>query len=129
MCLVFRVSDLRILKLFLQDSLRRCNRSLLNILNKNENVYSSAHEGLFFKQIGCILIKEFLEDHQDIKNDLFNFEGPMEEFSLQTIILHKGEQFYYIGNGCCVNERIEPNDPNGNEYKFMYKVNREGFTQ
>jgi hypothetical protein len=45
----------------------------------------------------------------------------MEEFSLQTISMNNGGEFYYIGNGCCTEDRNGMSDT-----KFTYKVIREG---
>jgi hypothetical protein len=50
---------------------------------QNKELYNSPHEGLLITKNGCIKIINFLENHQDIKNDLFNFEGCVEEFALQ----------------------------------------------
>jgi hypothetical protein len=43
---------------------------------------------------------------------------------LQTIAANQDDYFYYIGNGCCTEEKNGPN--NETTMKFMYKVQREG---
>ena len=95
-------------------------------LNKNKKLYSSPHEGLMFSYNGCNKIVEFLEENQDIKSDLFNFNGCVEEFSLQTISANYGEPYYYIGNGCCNENKLVLNTET--DINFMYKVSREGFS-
>lgn len=95
-------------------------------LDKKQKLYSSAHEGLMFTYDGCTKIVDFLENNTIIKDDLFNFPKCVEEFALQTIVVNMGESFYYIGNGCCSEEKLLPNmDTN---YKFLYKVPREGIS-
>jgi len=91
---------------------------------KNKELYGSAHEGLMFTYDGCTKIISFLESNSDIKNDLFNFEGCVEEFALQSIAVNSGDSFYDIGNGCCSEEKISPNSDTN--IKFMYKVKRDG---
>jgi hypothetical protein len=92
-------------------------------IDNNKNLYSSPHEGLMFSYNGCNKIVEFLESNKNIKSNLFNFEGCVEEFSLQTISANYGEPFYYIGNGCCTEDKISINTET--DIKFMYKVKRE----
>jgi len=89
-------------------------------ISKQLKLYSSPHEGLMFLVDACHNIVSFLENNLEIKNDLFNFNHCVEEFSLQTISIHTGGLFYYIGNGCCDENEINPDD----KFKFMYKVNR-----
>jgi hypothetical protein len=88
-------------------------------LNQNKNLYKSAHEGLLLTKKCCEKIVNFLDYNKDIKNELFNFEGCVEEFAFQTIAINSNEIFYYIGNGCCKNEK---SNPINNE--FMYKIIR-----
>jgi hypothetical protein len=92
------------------------------IYNNNEKLCSSAHEGLMFEYNGCEKIMNFLENNEEIKNDLFNFNYCVEEFSLQTIVVNMGDSYYYIGNGI-YDYKIGPN--NDKNIKFMYKVTRE----
>jgi hypothetical protein len=95
-----------------------------HFLNKNQELYDSAHEGLMFKYSGCEKIVEFLESNPEMKNDLFNFHKCVEEFALQTIVVNMGDSFYYIGNGCCSDDKLIPNSDTN--LKFLYKVRREG---
>ena len=96
-------------------------------IERNQNLYSNAHEGLVFTYTGCKKIVDFLEEKPEMKEDMFNIDTPMEEFALQTISLNLGEYFYYIGNGCCSEGPIETNSPNGDIFKFMYKTSRDAF--
>jgi hypothetical protein len=95
-----------------------------HFLNNKKKLYASAHEGLMFTYNGCEKIVEFLESNPEIKDDLFNFHKCVEEFALQSIVVNMGEQFYYIGNGCCTEQTLAPND--SSNLKFLYKVRREG---
>ena len=97
-------------------------------LEKKQNLYVSPHEGLVLTYAGCKKIVEFLENHPDIKDDLFQFNDCGEEFAFQTICMDNGENFYYVGNGCCTNDPIGTNNPDLDIIKFMYKVNRDTFT-
>ena len=93
---------------------------------KNLALHSSAHEGLVFKKRACEKIANFLESNPEIKTDALNFGGSVEEFALQSIAVNEGETFYYIGTGCCSNEKIGHLGPENNLFKFTYKVDREG---
>jgi hypothetical protein len=96
-------------------------------LNKKQCMYSSPHEGVIYTYNGCNKITKFLNENPDIKDDLFNFNDCVEEFSLQTISANFGEPFYYIGNGCCNEGAINTNGPESEILKFMYKTKRDGF--
>ena len=96
-------------------------------LEKNQNLCNSAHEGMVFTEKGCKNIIEFLSNHSDLKDDLFQYPARVEEFALQTISINSGEPIYYIGNGCCNEGPIGKNDPDSDDLKFMYKVRREEF--
>jgi hypothetical protein len=68
---------------------------------------------------------QFLENHPDIKENLFSFYGCVEEFALQTIawnirnLHHTYVGYIYIGKG--VQTFTEPpNDP----HAFVYKIAR-----
>jgi hypothetical protein len=98
-------------------------------LNQNKQLYKSAHEGLVITENGCKKIMEFLKSQPEIKKDLFTFDAQIEEFAFQTILMNTGETFYDIGNGCCTNETIGTNSPDGKIFKFMYKTERELFSQ
>jgi hypothetical protein len=93
-------------------------------LRKNRNLFSSPHEGLVLSENGCKKIVSFLENNQKIKKDLFQYNATVEEFAFQTISKNMGEEFYYIGNGCCIEEPVGPNDLNDENPKFMYKTKR-----
>jgi len=93
-------------------------------LEKKRDLYSSAHEGLVFTENGCKKIVYFLKNNPDIKMNLFSYDAPIEEFAFQTISMNMGEHFYYIGNGCCSNDPIGPNDEDSERPKFMYKTIR-----
>ena len=92
-------------------------------IERGQGLYSSPHEGLLFTGNGCVKIVEFLEYNQEIKIDLFSFEGCVEEFSLQSIAMNVGEPYFYIGNGC-YNKDLESNDPDSDTLRFMYKVDK-----
>jgi len=92
-------------------------------LEKNMNLYASAHEGVVFSKKGCETIIFFLESNTIIKNDIFGFNHCVEEFALQTIVVNNGDMFYYIGNGVG-NDPIGPNNVDDSVFKFLYKVNR-----
>ena len=89
-------------------------------LGQNKELYNSPHEGLLLTKNSCKKIIKFLDDNNEIKNDLFNFNGCVEEFAFQTIAMNSDESFYYIGNGCCEEKDIDKN----NENEFIYKVRR-----
>ena len=99
-------------------------------INQNKELYSSPHEGLLFTVNAVKKIVSFLESNLEIKQNLFNFNGCVEEFALQTISINMDEPFFYIGNGCCNEDPIKQNEKNEN-LKFMYKTNRilENFNQ
>jgi hypothetical protein len=97
------------------------------LLEQKQDMYSCPHEGLVFTYNGCIKITDFLNNNSEIKNDLFNYNDNVEEFSLQTLSKSLGEPFFYIGNGCCSNNPIGTNNPHGELLQFMYKTNRDGF--
>jgi len=92
-------------------------------IENNQELYNSPHEGLLLTKKSCIKIKSFLENNIEIKEDLFNFDGCVEEFALQTISMNSGENIYYIGNGVEENE-IKENTSEEEMYIFMYKVGR-----
>jgi hypothetical protein len=90
------------------------------IISKNEKLYNTPHEGLLFKYTDTLIIKRFLDEHVDIRENTFKFEGCMEEFALQTIAYYKGGGCYNLGNGSCIERSNGPSDT-----KFCYKVKRE----
>ena len=58
----------------------------------------SPHEGMCFDSRGVNQILGFLDSHEDIKTDIFQFEHCVEEFALQSICCNFGD-YYYLGNG------------------------------
>lgn len=91
----------------------------------NLGMRSCAHEGLMFTESGCKIIVSFLENHTEIKDDLFQCGACIEEFALQTIAVNEGDTYFYIGNGCCSEEPIGHLGPGNDLFKFMYKTKRE----
>ncbi len=86
----------------------------------NLRLSNSAHEGVVFSWNSCIAIVNFLEKHNEIKEDLFNFPGCVEEFGLQTICTNETNNGYYdIGKGIDTFE-TRPYDFDD----FVYKTNR-----
>jgi hypothetical protein len=94
-------------------------------IDSNKELHHSPHEGMVYTKNGCRKIVDFLNENPKIKKDLFQFDDAIEEFALQTISMNSGENFYYIGNGCCTVGKIGKNDPDNGIFKFMYKVKRE----
>jgi hypothetical protein len=93
------------------------------ILHRNNLFYSSPHEGLLLEHKDCILLRQFIMKHSELKEEIFNFDICMEELAIQTILKDQGGNFYYIGNGTCTTERNGPNLPGKGRY-FMYKTER-----
>jgi hypothetical protein len=85
----------------------------------NINLRSNPHEGLVFDSYTCKQIIQFLENHKDIKEDLFQFPTCVEEFALSTIAFHQGNGYYDIGHGTETQYTI-PTDPK----KYVYKTLR-----
>jgi hypothetical protein len=72
---------------------------LYQYLQTNNLYYSwSAHEGLCLSYKSCSYVIDFLNQHKDIMEDLFNFPCCVEEFAIQSICVNFS-QFYYVGNG------------------------------
>ena len=75
---------------------------LYKYIQKN-NLYldCSPHEGVVFSRESCTGILNFLENHKEIAQDIFNFPRCMEEFALQAICTNLTDHnvYYYIGNG------------------------------
>ena len=90
------------------------------VLENGHETFQSPHEGLLFTRNGCEGIVDFLESHGDIRDDLFEFNGSVEEFALQTISVMVGDNFYYIGNGCCTNEASGTLGPSPSMLKYMF---------
>ena len=86
-------------------------------LERNQDLYVCAHEGLLLTRVGCNHILTFLESNVEIREDLFDVGGCAEEFALQSISFNMGEPFYYVGK--------EWNNHPDNEI-FLHKINRDG---
>jgi hypothetical protein len=72
---------------------------LFNYIKDNKIYFSSSpHEGLCFDYDSCVYIINFLDNHEEIKSDLFNHNSCVEEFSLQSICCNYSD-YYNIGNG------------------------------
>jgi len=94
------------------------------VIENGHEPFLCPHEGLLFTGAGCEKIVEFLESHADIRDDLFIFNAPIEEFALQTISVMVGDNFYYIGNGCCTEQSNGTHGPSPSMLKYMFKVAR-----
>jgi hypothetical protein len=81
-------------------------------------LFRSAHEGMAFSYLGCISIINFLKNNITLRDNLFNFEGCVEEFALQTIVCNQSnEGFLDLGSGVEDNKQLEG--------KYLYKIIRE----
>lgn len=107
---------------------KKCYSSKLGEYYKNleKNLYISSHEGLCFSFNICNIILTFLNSHDDIKKDLFNFNNAVEEFALQTISINETNEinepnlntgYIYIGSG--VFEEIK-------DHKYTRKIFYDG---
>lgn len=103
------------------------SKTLLGQYYKEQNLglHSSAHEGVVYPESACRKIVAFLDSHPEIRDDAFDYGGSVEEFALQTIAVNEGEKFYYIGNGCCVEEPIRHLGPENPLFRYTYKTKRE----
>jgi hypothetical protein len=100
---------------------RMIKTKLSRYIIKNNLLFAcSAHEGLTFDYINCKDIIQFLDNNDDIKTDLFNYNTPVEEFALQTICINLNGYYYYIGNGTTTQNNIN-NLPKSH---FVYKTRR-----
>jgi hypothetical protein len=103
--------------LFLDSKLAKYFRS------RNKELFNSAHEGLLFTNKCIKKMVDFLLSDEDMRKELFNLEGQVEEFAFQSISTGLDDNFYYIGNGCCINEKVKSNSEN-DRLLFMYKIDR-----
>lgn len=79
---------------------------------------NSAHEGLCFTKTQVDSVIDFFNSNMNIKKELFEFDGCVEEFSLQTIVVNETNTgFMYIGNG--PDEKCDANDTT----KYVRKIN------
>ena len=93
------------------------------LINKKGLFRNGTHEGLTFDFISCKNIISFLDNNEDIKTNLFNWNNQIEEFALQTICLNLTGYHYEIGNGVKI---TNPKDiENLPKNKFVYKTLRE----
>tara|TARA_B100001175_G_scaffold154030_1_gene130526 strand:- start:6714 stop:7454 length:741 start_codon:yes stop_codon:yes gene_type:complete len=92
------------------------------IINKKWLFSGGAHEGLTFDYISCKNIINFLNNNNDIRTNLFNWNKCVEEFALQTICINLTGYYYYIGNGVGTTKPHEIQKLPKN--KFVYKTNR-----
>lgn len=67
------------------------------IINKNLMFSRNMHEGLTFDYISCKNIISFLNNNNDIRTNLFNWNNCVEEFALQTICINLTGYYYNIG--------------------------------
>lgn len=95
------------------------NTKLFQYFKENDLFYScSAHEGMCFDVESCKHIVKFLNNHRDIKIDLFDFEYCVEEFALPSICCNFNG-FYYVGNGV-YEKSLDQLDKN----KLTYKIRK-----
>jgi len=101
----------------------RMRRTKLYQHIQKNNLYldCSPHEGVVFSRESCAGILNFLENHEEITQDIFNFPWCMEEFALQAICTNLADYnvYYYIGNGTW-ETRLGECDKN----KFTHKLKR-----
>ena len=95
-----------------------CTKLYQYIEKNNMSFAHSMHEGVCFAYDTCESIISFFGDNQDIMNELFTFDGCVEEFALQSLASNY-DGFYYIGNGCDT-KNLDEVDPT----KFTYKRER-----
>ena len=67
------------------------------IINKNLLFSNEMHEGLTFDYISCKNIISFLNNQNNIRTNLFNWDFCIEEFALQTICINLTGYYYQIG--------------------------------
>ena len=102
----------------------RNTKLVQNYLNKSCNLYSTAHEGLIFSMNVCKNITNMLENNKEIRDELFHFVAPVEEFALQTISMNEidvdNKEFgwIHIGNGIHT-ELVIPTDKTYAVYKTL----------
>lgn len=96
------------------------NTELFKFIQNNNLLFSSSiHEGCCFNLSLVKKIVNFLNTNYLIKNNLFNFNGCVEEFALQSISINLENYYYHIGNSSQTD-----NINNLSQDKFVYKVNR-----
>lgn len=90
------------------------------IIMNNKLFSSCAHEGLTFEYHACKGILSFLIEHENIRENIFNWKHCVEEFALQSICVNTDHTYYNIGNGCETNNK----DDHLKENTFVYKTIR-----
>jgi hypothetical protein len=90
------------------------------IIMNNKLFSSCAHEGLTFEYHACKSILSFLIEHENIRENIFNWKHCVEEFALQSICVNTDHTYYNIGNGCETNHE----DDHLKENTFVYKTIR-----
>lgn len=96
---------------------------LSKYIKKNNLLFSnSAHEGLTFDYNSCLKIIEFLDNNDNIKNNLFNWKKCVEEFALQTICINTTGCYYLIGKWCGHDKCDFKNIKNLPKNKYLYKT-------
>ena len=65
--------------------------------NRSIKISTSPHEGLLLTKKMVIFIDNFFKEHRDIKNDLYNFKEPVEEFGIQTLLKSYNYNYNLIG--------------------------------
>ena len=77
---------------------RFINTELSKYIIRNNLLFSSSHhEGLTFDFKFCKPIIDFLDNNDNIKNNLFDWNDFVEEFALQTICINIPGYYYNIG--------------------------------
>lgn len=90
-----------------------------NLLFSTTSVH---HEGLTFDYESAVKIVEFFESHEDIRDEIFNFQGSVEEFALQCISLNLSGHYYNIGNWTSNDDSLNIHNLPSN--RFVYKAYR-----
>lgn len=85
------------------------------IINNKLYFARCGHEVLTFNYDSCLYINQFLEKESEIREDIFNYNHCVEEFSLQTICCNYSD-FYNIGNGTSTMD-VEK----ASKYRFTHK--------
>lgn len=93
------------------------------IINKKLLFSKEAHESLTFDYISCKNIISFLNNNNDIRTNLFNWNSCVEEFALQTICINLTGYYYQIGKWTAGDD--SKNIKNLPKNKFVYKTKRD----
>lgn len=93
----------------------------LEFFNNYEKISLSLHEGTVFNFNVCQNIISFLESHEEIKNNLFNFDSVVEEFALQTISVNYKKEKEDIGYWTTLYPETSINNYTAEEAEFFPK--------